>query len=45
MAPEFVRLIQRAEAVVEGLGLVPAYIDAGVIRRVGDSNKATADLI
>jgi hypothetical protein len=45
MAPEFVRLMQRAEVVIEGLGVVPADLDAGVIRRVGDSNKATADLI
>jgi hypothetical protein len=45
MSPEFVRLIQRANAVVEGLGVVPANLDAGAIRLVGESYKATADLI
>jgi len=44
MAPEFVRLIQRANAVVEGLGVIPANLDAGAVRLVGESYKATADL-
>ena len=44
MSPEFVRLIQRANAVVEGLGVIPANLDAGAIRLVGESYKATADL-
>jgi hypothetical protein len=45
MAPEFVRLIQRANAVVEGLGVVPALLDAGAIRWVGEADKAIVDLI
>lgn len=45
MSPEFVRLIYRAGAVVEGLGVVPADLDARAIRQVGDSFQATADLI
>jgi len=45
MAPEFVRLIQRANAVVEGLGIIPATLDAAAVRLVGESSRATADLI
>ena len=45
MAPEFVRLIQRADAVVEGLGVIPANLDAGAVRLVGESYQATADLV
>jgi hypothetical protein len=45
MSPEFLRLIYRAGAVVEGLGVVPADLDAGAIRLVGESYQATADLV
>ena len=45
MAPEFVRLIQRATVVVEGLGVVPADLDAQAVRQVGDATQATVDLI
>ena len=45
MSPEFVRLIYRAGAVVEGLGVVPANLDAGAVRLVGEATAATADLI
>jgi hypothetical protein len=45
MSPEFRRLLQRADAVVEGLGVVPAYVDAEAVRVVGESYEATADLI
>ena len=45
MAPEFVRLIQRANAIVEGMGVIPANLDAGAVREVSDATKATADLI
>jgi hypothetical protein len=45
MSPEFVRLIDRASAVVEGLGIIPVYLDAQAIRRVGESLEAVADLI
>jgi hypothetical protein len=40
-----VRLIQRATVVVEGLGVVPADLDAGAVRQVGDATQATADLV
>ena len=45
MAPEFVRLMQRATVVVEGLGVVPANLDAEAVRQVGDATQATVDLI
>jgi hypothetical protein len=45
MAPEFQRLMSRANTVVEGLGVVPATLDAGAVRVVGESYEATADLI
>jgi hypothetical protein len=45
MSPEFVRLIQRANAVVEGLGVVAVNLDAAAVRLVGESYEATADLI
>jgi hypothetical protein len=44
MSPAFVRLIQRANAVVEGLGVVHANLDGEAIRVVGESYQATADL-
>ena len=45
MSPQFLRLVQRANAVVEGLGVVPADVDAEAIRVVGESYQSTADLI
>lgn len=45
MSPEFLRLIQRANAVVERLGVVPANLDAEAVRVVGEFYQATADLI
>jgi hypothetical protein len=45
MSPEFVRLMYRAGAVVEGLGIIPATLDAGAVRLVGEATEATADLI
>jgi hypothetical protein len=45
MAPDFLRLIQRANAVVEGLGVVHADLDGEAVRAVGESYKATADLV
>jgi hypothetical protein len=44
MAPEFLRLLQRANAVVDRLGVVPVNLDADAIRLVGESYQATADL-
>jgi hypothetical protein len=45
MSPESVRLIRRADAVVEGLGAVAVNLDAAAGRLVGESHEATADLI
>jgi hypothetical protein len=45
MSAEFLRLIQRANAVVEGLGIIPADLDSEAVRVVGESYQATADLI
>lgn len=45
MSPEFLRLMYRAEAVVAGLGVVPANLDDEAVRLVGVSTEATADLI
>ena len=45
MSPEFRRLINRASAVVDRLGIVPADLDAAAVRAVGDSFEATVDLI
>jgi hypothetical protein len=45
MSPEFIRLVQRANAVVDRLGIVPANLDAQAVRLVGESYQATADLI
>jgi len=45
MAPEFLRLVQRANAVVERLGIIPANLDAEAVRVVGETDQVTADLI
>jgi len=45
MAPEFQRLIVRASNVVEGIGVVPANLDAAAVRWVGEANQAIVDLI
>jgi hypothetical protein len=45
MSPEFRHLMYRADVVVEGLGVLPANVDAEAIRQVGVSAEATADLI
>ena len=45
MSPEFRRLMYRAQAVVEGLGVVPANLGDEAVRQVGISSEATADLI
>jgi hypothetical protein len=45
MSPEFTRLVYRASAVVEGLGVIPVYLDAAAIGRVGDSFEAVSDLV
>jgi hypothetical protein len=45
MSPDFRRLMYRAQVVVEGLGVVPANLDAEAIREVGVSSEATADLL
>ncbi len=45
MSPEFQRLVARAAAVVGNVGVVPAALDAGAVRRVGETNQAIADLV
>jgi hypothetical protein len=45
MAPEFERLITRAGAVVDRLGVVPATLDAEAGRWAAEVNKVTADLL
>lgn len=45
MSPDFLRLMNRASAVVERLGVVPANLDAGAARLVGESFQQVADLI
>jgi hypothetical protein len=45
MTPEFVRLTNRAAAVVKSVGIINAVLDAQALRWVGESNQAVADLI
>ena len=45
MAPEFQRLTMRAEVCTEGVGVVHAFIDAGVTRVMAAWREATGDLI
>lgn len=45
MSPEFVRLTNRAAAVVKSVGIINAVLDAQAARWVGESNQAVADLI
>ena len=45
MAPEFQRLTMRASNCLEGVGVVPAVVDAGMVRWMGAWKEAIADLI
>ena len=45
MSPEFVRLTNRAAAVVKSVGIINAVLDAQAARWVGESNQAVADLV
>ncbi len=45
MAPEFQRVITRAGAVVDRLGIIPALLDAEAGRWVGEANEVSADLL
>lgn len=45
MAPEFQRLTMRASACLEGVGVVNAVVDAGMVRWMGAWKEAIADLI
>ena len=45
MAPEFQRLIMRAGVCSEGIGVVNALVDAGVMRSMTAWKEAVADLI
>ena len=45
MTPEFQRLTMRAGVCLDGVGVVSAVVDAGVMRWIGDWRGAIADLI
>jgi hypothetical protein len=45
MAPEFVRLAMRAGVCNEGVGVVNALVDGGVVRSMAAWKEAIADLI
>lgn len=45
MSPEFVRLGMRAGVCSEGVGVITAVVDAGVIRSMAAWKEAIADLI
>jgi len=45
MSPEFERLIMRAGVCLDGVGVVQAVVDAGVMRSMAGWQEAIADLI
>jgi hypothetical protein len=45
MSPEFGRLTMRASNCLEGVGVVNAVLDAGMVRWMGEWKAAIADLI
>ena len=45
MAPEFQRLTMRANNCLQGVGVVNAVVDAGMVRWMGAWREAIADLI
>ena len=45
MSPEFQRLTARASAVVEGMGVINAMLDARAVGWVGEANQAVADIV
>ncbi len=45
MSPEFQRLAMRASVCSEGVGIVTAVVDAGVMRTMAAWKEAVADLI
>ncbi len=45
MAPEFQRMTMRADACLNGVGVVTAVVDAGMVRWMGAWNEAIVDLI
>jgi hypothetical protein len=45
MAPEFQRLTMRAAACLDGVGVVDAVVDAGMVRWMATWKEAIADLI
>ena len=45
MTPEFTRSVMRAEACLESVGVVHAYVDDGVMRFMGSWREAIADLV
>lgn len=45
MTPEFTRIVMRAEACLESVGVVHAYVDDGVMRFMASWREAIADLV
>lgn len=45
MTPEWRRLVLRAGVCLEGLGVVDAYVDGGVVRSMQEWQEAIADLV
>ncbi len=45
MSPEFLRGITRAQVCLDHVGVVPAYLDAGVMQFMGAWGGMVADLI
>jgi len=45
MSPEFARIATRAEACLDNVGVVHAYVDDGVMRAMGAWREAIADLV
>ena len=45
VAPETERLTMRVQACVDGVGIVPALVDGGVMRAMGEWSQAVADLV
>jgi hypothetical protein len=45
MSPEFAHITMRAQACLDGVGIVHAYVDDGVMRVMGGWREAIADLV
>jgi hypothetical protein len=45
MSPDVQRLVMRAQVCLENVGVVPAYVDGGVMRLMGAWQEVIADLV